>query len=86
MATNLLQAAQEDERRKAAALGQPRPNSFGDAAAVAASTPTEAKDPLDGGAVFGMFPQLAGGKRTTFKKELVEMPVWVLLRNWLTLF
>ena len=35
MATNLLQAAQEDERRKAAALGQPRPNSFGDAAAVA---------------------------------------------------
>ena len=37
MATNLLQAAQEDERRKAAALGQPRPNSFGDAAAVARS-------------------------------------------------
>ena len=36
MATStLLQAAQEDERRKAAALGQPRPNSFGDAAAAA---------------------------------------------------
>ncbi len=35
MATNLWQASQEDERRKAAALGQPRPNSFGDASAAA---------------------------------------------------
>ena len=79
MATNLLQAAQEDERRKAAALGQPRPNSFGDAAAVARSpgvtqTPTgmpapAAKDPLDGGAAFGVFPQLAGGKRTTYAMD-----------------
>ena len=39
------------------------------APAPVASTPTEAKDPLDGGAVFGMFPQLAGGKRTTYAMD-----------------
>lgn len=37
-------------------------------AQAAAPTPA-AKDPLDGGAVFGMFPQLAGGKRTTYAMD-----------------
>ena len=38
------------------------------APAPAAPAPA-AKDPLDGGAAFGVFPQLAGGKRTTYAMD-----------------
>lgn len=34
-----------------------------------ASAATTSKDPLDGGAAFGVFPQLAGGKRTTYAMD-----------------
>ena len=37
--------------------------------AVAPAPAPAAKDPLDGGAAFGFFPQLAGGKRTTYAMD-----------------
>ena len=39
------------------------------AAPVPAAPAPAAKDPLDGGAAFGVFPQLAGGKRTTYAMD-----------------
>ena len=39
------------------------------AAPVPAAPAPVAKDPLDGGAAFGVFPQLAGGKRTTYAMD-----------------
>ena len=39
------------------------------AAPVPAAPAPVSKDPLDGGAAFGVFPQLAGGKRTTYAMD-----------------
>ena len=39
------------------------------AASVPGPTAPAAKDPLDGGAAFGFYPQLAGGKRTSYAMD-----------------